>query len=373
MIVGIPKETAAGEARVAISPDTVKRMKAKGFSLLVESRAGSGAHFSDEDFRAAGADIASDADELHRKADIIVKIQPPAPDEIALFKEGAILVSTLKPHRNRDLLEKLAAAKVTAFSLEMVPRITRAQSMDIMSSQANLAGYKAVIMAAEAYNGLFPMFMTAAGTVRSARVMVLGAGVAGLQAIATAKRLGAVVSAFDIRAASKEEVQSLGAKFVELDLGIGDMQDEGGYARELTEEERKKQSELLGKEMEKMDIIITTAAVPGRPSPKLVSEETVKNMKDGSVIVDLAAEGGGNCMLTEPCQVAVKHGVTIMGTLNIPSLLSTEASNLFARNVMNFLVNMLDKEGVLTINMEDEIVTGSMITHEGKIVHPDFQ
>ncbi len=372
MIIGIPKESAAGETRVAMSPDTTGRLKGKGFSVLVETGAGAAAHFSDEAFIKAGAEIAGSVDELHKKADIIAKIQPPTLEELDRYKENSILVSMLKPFQNPELLKKLAARKISAFSLEMVPRITRAQSMDILSSQANLAGYKAVIMAADHYNGLFPMFMTAAGTVRAARVMVIGAGVAGLQAIATAKRLGAVVCAFDIRAAVKEEIQSLGAKFVEIDLGIGDASGSGGYARELTPEERQRQSELLGKEIEKQDIVITTAAVPGKASPKLIMENTIRNMKHGSVIVDLAAEGGGNTTLTKPGEVVNVNGVTIIGTLNLPALLSTEASNLYARNVMNFLVNMQNKEGVFAINTKDEVVAGSLITHEGAIVHPKF-
>ncbi len=373
MIIGIPKETASDERRVATSPDTVSRLKGKGFSVLIETGAGQTAHFSDESFVKSGAEIAGDRQELFAKADIIAKIQAPSQDEIELFKEGQILVCSLDAYNNKELIQQLAHKKVTTFALELVPRISRAQSMDILSSQANLAGYKAVLMAANAYNGLFPMFMTAAGTVRAAKVLVLGAGVAGLQAIATAKRLGAIVSAFDIRSAVKEEIQSLGAKFVELDLGIGDMQDEGGYARELTDDERKKQSELLGKFMEKMDIVITTAAIPGRPSPKLIMEETVKNMREGSVIVDLAAEGGGNCVLTEPGQTVSPYGVRIIGTLNLPSLLSTEASNLFARNILNFLNNMLDTEGKLEVNPEDEIIAGSLITHQGETVHPNFK
>jgi NAD(P) transhydrogenase subunit alpha len=367
MRIGIPRERYANERRVAATPDSVGRLKKLGVDVWVESGAGKMARFEDEAYTAAGASIVADRDTLLAEADAIVQIQPPEMQDVDLHREGSILISMLKPAANGDLLEKLAVRKLSAFSLELVPRSTRAQSMDILSSQANLAGYKAAIDAASMYGGLFPMLMTAAGTVRAARVLVIGAGVAGLQAIATAKRLGAVVSAFDIRAAAKEEVKSLGAKFVELDLRIKDGEQKGGYARELSDEERKKQTELLADVASKSDIVITTAAVPGRPAPKIVTADTVHRMKPGSVIFDLAAESGGNCELTRPGQTYEENGVTIMGVLNVPSLLPTEASNLFARNVYNFIANLVDKEGQAAIRVEDDIIAATLVTHDGTV------
>ncbi len=370
MVVGIVRERMAGENRVASTPETVGKLKAKGFAVLVEKGAGSAANFSDAEYLDAGAELAETAEDVLDRSDIVVKIQPPSSDEVKRFKSGAVLIAAMRPFNEKETIENLAERGVSVFALEMVPRITRAQSMDILSSQANLAGYKAVLLAANTYQGLLPMFMTAAGTVRPAKVLVIGAGVAGLQAIATAKRLGAVVSSFDIRSAVKEQVKSLGAKFVEIDLGIGDAETSGGYARELNDEERARQVELLGEHIKKMDIVITTAAVPGRPSPRLISAATVAGMKPGSVIVDLAAEGGGNCELTEKDETVLRHGVTLIGTVNLPSLLAGEASNLFSRNVVNFLFNMLDKEGHFAIDRADEIVAGSLVAHDGRIVHP---
>jgi len=355
---------------MAVSPETIGRLKGKGFSVLVQAGAGLGASIIDSDLAAAGAEIAADAASLYAKADIVAKIQPPTTAEADLLKEGATLVSLLRVYENRPLLERLGQRKVTSYALELVPRITRAQSMDILSSQANLAGYKAVLIAADAYTGLFPMLMTAAGTVRAARVLVIGAGVAGLQAIATARRLGAVVSAFDIRAAVKDQVKSLGAEFVEIDLGIKDGEGKGGYARELNDEERKRQVELLGEVVKKQDIVITTAAVPGRPAPKLISAAAARGMKPGSVIVDLAAESGGNCELTRPDETIREGETTIIGTFNLPSLVAREATNLFARNVMNFLFNLQTEPGTIAMKSDDEIVKGSLVTHAGRIVHP---
>jgi len=372
MVIGVLKEIENDERRVALTPDSLKKLIKIGGSARVQKNGGTASHFLDEHYVSAGASIVEDESDIYSTSDVIVKIQPPTVSEVERMKPGTVLVAALKPFENEELIDLLAKKKITTYALELVPRITRAQSMDILSSQANLAGYKAVLMAADTYTGLFPMLMTAAGTVRAAKVLVLGAGVAGLQAIATAKRLGAIVSAFDIRASVKEQVQSLGAKFVDIDLGIEDGEGSGGYARELTEDERKRQIELLGAVIEKQDIVITTAAIPGRPSPKLIAENTVQNMKSGSVIVDLAAEGGGNCELTKPGEEVNEYGVSILGKLNIPSLLATEASNLFARNVVSFLENLADEEGNLKHDLEDEIVAGSMITHQGEIVHPLF-
>jgi len=368
MIIAVPKEILPGEKRVAGSPDTVAKLVAKGFAVHVQSGAGQGAHFSDAAYEKAGAKIVAHPDELWDTADVVAKVNPPLERETTAMKSGAVLVSLLNPFENRDGIKALATQGVTAFSLELVPRSTRAQSMDVLSSQANLVGYKAVLQAANAYGGVFPMFMTAAGTVRPAKVLVLGAGVAGLQAIATAKRLGAQVSAFDVRPAVKTEVESLGAKFIELDMASAE--GEGGYARQLTEEEQKKQIELLADHVARMDIVITTAAIPGRAAPRLITADTVQRMKPGSVIVDLAAKTGGNCELTRADEVVLEHGVVIIGLTDQASSLSAETSNLFSRNVFNFIMNMQTAEGTIEVNTDDDIVAGSLVTRNGEIVHP---
>jgi NAD(P) transhydrogenase subunit alpha len=368
MIIAVPKEILPGEKRVAGSPDTVAKLVAKGFAVQVQSGAGQGAHFSDAAYEKAGAQIVANPDELWPAADVVAKVNPPMERETKAMKSGAVLVSLLNPFENRDGIDALAQQGVTAFSLELVPRSTRAQSMDVLSSQANLVGYKAVLQAANAYGGVFPMFMTAAGTVRPAKVLVLGAGVAGLQAIATAKRLGAQVSAFDVRPAVKTEVESLGAKFIELDMASAE--GEGGYARQLTEEEQKKQIELLGEHVARMDIIITTAAIPGRAAPRLITADTVQRMKPGSVIVDLAAKTGGNCELTQADEIVSEHGVVIIGLTDQASALSAETSNLFSRNVFNFIMNMQTADGVIEVNTDDDIVAGSLVTRNGEIMHP---
>jgi len=368
MIIAVPKEILPGEKRVAGSPDTVAKLVAKGFAVHVQSGAGQGAHFSDAAYEKAGAKIVAHPDELWDTADVVAKVNPPLERETTAMKSGAVLVSLLNPFENRDGIKALATQGVTAFSLELVPRSTRAQSMDVLSSQANLVGYKAVLQAANAYGGVFPMFMTAAGTVRPAKVLVLGAGVAGLQAIATAKRLGAQVSAFDVPACGKTEVESLGAKFIELDMASAE--GEGGYARQLTEEEQKKQIELLADHVARMDIVITTAAIPGRAAPRLITADTVQRMKPGSVIVDLAAKTGGNCELTRADEVVLEHGVVIIGLTDQASSLSAETSNLFSRNVFNFIMNMQTAEGTIEVNTDDDIVAGSLVTRNGEIVHP---
>lgn len=377
MKIAIPKERRADEARVAASPETVKKFVGLGFEVVIEKGAGLGAGVTDDDFKAAGASIAKDAKTALGDADVVLKVQRPmtadeGTDEVALLKEGAILACHLQALTQRPVVEALAARKVTAFAMELMPRITRAQSMDILSSQNNLAGYKAVIDAAAEYGRAFPMMMTAAGTVAPARVLVFGAGVAGLQAVATAKRLGAVVYATDVRPATKEQVASLGGKFVVVDEEMEkEAETAGGYAKEMPPEYFEKQKKVLSDHIQKADVIITTALIPGRPAPRLVTADQVKTMKQGSVIVDLAAETGGNCELTEPGKVVVKHGVKIIGHLNVPSRLAGDASTLFAKNLLNFLQPMVDKETkALKIDWEDELVKGTCVVRDGTVVHP---
>lgn len=384
MKIGIAKERRPYEARVAASPDTIKKYVAMGFEVAIETGAGLSAAFTDAALQAAGAKIVKTAKDALGGADIVLKVRKPIgpgaevekeADEIALMKSGATLISLMEPYKDRALIDALAAKKITTFALEMVPRITRAQSMDVLSSQANLAGYKAVLDACNEFGRAFPMMMTAAGTVPPARVLVMGAGVAGLQAIATAKRLGAVVSATDVRPAAKEQVESLGGTFVAVeDEEFKEAETSGGYAKEMSDAYKKKQAELIAETIKKQDIIICTALIPGRPAPVLVSEEMVKTMKPGSVIVDLAVEQGGNCPLSEFGQVVHKHGVAIVGHANVPSRIAVDASALYAKNVLNFLTPLYDAEAKsLKINLEDEIVKGSLITQDGKVVHPAVQ
>jgi len=363
--VAIPKETAAGERRVALVPDTATKLIAAGLQVSIQSGAGDSAYLPDPAYAAAGVTVVPGAAELLTDADAVLKVQPPDPAEVKLLKRGAVLVSFLQPATQADIVRALAAQQVTAFSLELVPRISRAQSMDALSSQASAAGYKAVLMAAGHLGKFFPMMMTAAGTVAPARVLVMGAGVAGLQAIATARRLGAVVSAYDVRPAVKEEVQSLGATFIELPLEAQEGQ--GGYAREQSEDFLRKQRELIGEHIAKSDVVITTAAVPGRRAPLLVTAEMVKGMKPGSIIVDLAAETGGNVELTKAGEDVDVDGVTIMGTRNVPSTMPLHASQLYARNVANLLLHLV-KDGAINLDFEDEITKGSCVTHAGEIV-----
>ncbi len=371
MKIAIPKERRAGEARVAASPDTVKKYVQMGFEVVVETGAGEGASIADAVYQDAGATIAADAAAAFG-ADVVLKIQRPTDEEIALFKEGAVLIAGLAALTNKDMVQKLAERKVTAFAMELVPRITRAQSMDILSSQANLAGYKAVLDAVHEFKRGVPMMMTAAGTVAPARFLVLGAGVAGLQAIATAKRLGGVVHAFDVRPAVKEQVESLGGKFVEVDPeATKDAETAGGYAKEMGEEYKRKQAAKIAEVLAKTDIAICTALIPGKPAPVLITEDMVKGMRPGSVIVDLAVEAGGNCPLSEFDKVVVKHGVTLVGHGNVPARLAVDASTLFAKNLLNFITPLVDKESsTLKFNWEDEILKGSCVTRDGQIVHP---
>jgi NAD(P) transhydrogenase subunit alpha len=366
MQVAIPKETAPDERRVALVPDTATKLIAAKLQVSVEAGAGAEAFITDEAYRAAGANLARSASELLKDADVVLKVQAPDAKEVDLLKKGSVLISFLQPATQGEIVKALAKQGVTAFSLELVPRISRAQSMDALSSQASAAGYKAVLMAATRLGKFFPMMMTAAGTVAPARVLVMGAGVAGLQAIATARRLGAVVSSYDVRPAVKEEVQSLGATFIELPLETQEGQ--GGYAKEQSEEFLKKQRELIGEHIAKSDVVITTAAIPGRRAPLLVTADMVKGMRPGSVIVDLAAETGGNVELTQAGKEIEVNDVTIIGTRNIPSTMPLATSQLYARNVANLLLHLV-KDGAITLDFEDEITKGACVTHGGEIVN----
>jgi len=365
MKVGVPRETVPGERRVALVPEAVAKLTKGGTEVIVESGAGLGSGHDDEAYRKAGATIADRAAAFG--ADLVVKVQKPSTEEVGLLREGAALIATLQPLTNADLVRALAARRTTSLSMDAIPRVTRAQPMDSLSSQSNIAGYKAVLMAANALPKFFPMLTTAAGTVTPARVLVLGAGVAGLQAIATARRLGAVVEAFDTRPVVKEQVQSLGARFLEIDLGEQG-EGTGGYAKELSEEAHRKEVELVGKHVKDADVVITTALVPGRRAPILVTTDMIRSMRPGSVIVDLAAEMGGNAELTQSGKTVVENGVTIIGEVNLPSTLSVHASQLYSRNVSALLGHLM-KDGNLTLDMNDEITKGSVITQDGAVVH----
>ncbi len=366
MRVGVPKETAAGEQRVALVPEVVGKLKAKGLEILVQRGAGAAALLPDEAFADAGAQLTDDAAEVWR-ADVVVTIAPPTSAEVALLGAGSILIGFLAPLTNPAGTQALAAAKATALAMEAIPRISRAQAMDALSSQSNVAGYKAALLGAEHMGRFYPMLMTAAGTIPPAKVLVLGAGVAGLQALATAKRLGARATGYDVRPEVAEQVRSLGAQW--LDLGL-EASGEGGYARELTDDERARQQQALTDAIKGFDVVITTALVPGRPAPRLVTEEAVRGMKPGSVVIDLAGEAGGNCELTEPGATVVRHDVTIVSPLNLPATLAEHSSQLFARNVQALLELLVDEQGALSLDFEDEIVEGACIVREGEIVHP---
>jgi NAD(P) transhydrogenase subunit alpha len=371
MQIGIPAEIRGGETRVAATPETVKKYTAKGVhKVLVQSGAGAGASIPDSAYQEAGAAIVTDVAELYAQAQIVLKVRGPEPDELAMMRKDAVLLGLLSPH-HKESVDALTQHGLTAFAMEKLPRISRAQNMDVLSSQANIAGYKAVIMAANVYQKFFPMLMTAAGTVKAARVLILGAGVAGLQAIATAKRLGAVVEAFDVRPAVKEQVESLGAKFVEVPLSDEEKakaETAGGYATEMSDDYKRRQGELVHQRAIAADIIITTALIPGRPAPVLVKEETVQAMKPGSVIVDMAVEAGGNCPLSELNNTVVKHGVHLIGIANLPGLVAADASTLYARNLMNFLNLMLDPaSGELKIDRADEIIAGTLLCGGGEV------
>jgi proton-translocating NAD(P)+ transhydrogenase subunit alpha len=367
LIVGVPKETAALERRVSLVPETIAKFGA-GVKVVVEKGAGESAGFPDSDYSGAGATIAPDQRSLYAQADIVLKVLPPTPDEAGSLKEGSTIISFLFPVANLETVKRLASRKVTAFAMELIPRISRAQPMDALSSQANVAGYKAVIVAADTVPKLFPLMMTAAGTISPAKVFILGAGVAGLQAIATARRLGAVVEAYDVRPVVKEQVMSLGAKFAEMPVEAKDAQDAGGYAKAMGEEFTRKQQEFLAQRSKLMDVVITTALIPNARAPILITEEAVKGMRPGSVVVDLAAEAKGNCAITEPGKTVVKYGVTIHGPLNLPSTMAPESSRLYSRNISSLLLIML-KEGNLAVDPKDEIIKGSMVINAGQVVH----
>jgi NAD(P) transhydrogenase subunit alpha len=372
MNLAVLKERRAGEARVAATPETVKKLKALGVAVTVETGAGEKACMGDAEYAAAGATIAPDAATALKDADIVLKVRAPEPAEIAATKSGAVLIGLLAPHTEKDAIAALATRGVIAFAMEFLPRISRAQTMDVLSSQANLAGYKAVIDAAAQFGRAMPMMMTAAGTIAPARVFVMGVGVAGLQAIATARRLGAIVSATDVRPATKEQVESLGASFVAvIDEEFRQAETAAGYAREMSKEYQAKQAALIAETIRKQDIVITTALIPGRKAPVLVTEEMVKSMKRGSIIVDLAVEQGGNCPLSKPDQIVEAYGVTIMGYTNLPARLAVDTSSLYARNLFNFVSLIVDKKtGALALDWNDEIVKGAGLTRDGQIVHP---
>ncbi len=369
MLIGIPMETTAGESRVAVTPETVKKLKAQGHTLRVQSGAGVAASVTDEAYVAAGAEITDAAGALG--AEMVLKVRSPNADERALMKPGAVLVGMLNPF-DKDGLQAMTDSKLTAFALEAAPRTTRAQSMDVLSSQANLAGYKAVMIAADKYQRIFPMLMTAAGTVKAARVVILGVGVAGLQAIATAKRLGAVIEASDVRPSVKEQVESLGAKFIDVPYETAEEKEAaegvGGYARPMPQSWLDRQKLEVAKRVAAADIVITTALIPGRAAPVLVTEDMVKAMKPGSVIVDLAAAQGGNCPLTEANRTVVKHGVTLVGETNLPALVAADASALYARNVIDFLKLVINKEGQFHIDLEDDIVKACLMCRDGQLL-----
>ncbi|MBI1260943.1 MAG: Re/Si-specific NAD(P)(+) transhydrogenase subunit alpha [Rhizobiales bacterium] len=373
MKLAITKERLDGETRVAASVETVKKLSALGFDVIVESGAGAHASISDALYQEAGATIASTEADALKDADIVFKVRAPGADEVTLMKRGAMVVAIMNPYDDKTRIQSYATAGLNAFAMEFMPRITRAQSMDVLSSQSNLAGYKAVINAAAAFTRAMPMMMTAAGTIAPARAFIMGVGVAGLQAIATAKRLGCIVTATDVRATTKEQVESLGGTFIMVEsdeTGDGG----GGYAKEMSDDYKRRQAELVAEHLKKQDLVITTALIPGRPAPVLVTEEMVKSMKPGSIIVDLAAERGGNCPLTEAGKTVVKHGVTIIGELNVAGQLAVDASALYAKNLLNFITPLIDKETKsLAINWEDEIITGTALTKDGAIIHPSLR
>ncbi len=366
MRIGVPKETAAGEHRVALVPEVVSKLGAKGLDVVVQSGAGEDALLTDAAFSAAGAQISSDAATIWG-SDIVLTIAPPDPQAIRGLGQGSILIGFLAPLTSPHTTSALVGAKATAFAMEAIPRISRAQAMDALSSQSNVAGYRAALLAAEEMGRFFPMLMTAAGTIPPAKVLVLGVGVAGLQALATAKRLGARTTGYDVRPEVAEQVESLGAQW--LDLGL-EASGEGGYARELTEQERAQQQQAMNDAIKGFDVVITTALVPGRPAPRLVTAEAVEGMKPGSVIIDLAGEAGGNCELTEPGQTVVRHDVKIVSPLNLPASMAEHSSQLFARNVLALLDLFVGEDGQLSLDFEDEIVKGACITRDGEILNP---
>ncbi len=377
MLIGVPLETTAGETRVAVTPETAKKLKAQGHTVRVQSGAGVAASATDDAYAAAGAEITDRAGAF--TADLVLKVRSPGADELELIKSGTHLVGMLNPF-DAENLTRLASAGITAFALEAAPRTTRAQSMDVLSSQANIAGYKAVMMAADSYQRLFPMLMTAAGTIKAARVVILGVGVAGLQAIATAKRLGAVIEASDVRPSVKEQVESLGAKFIDVPYETAEEKEAaegvGGYAKPMPQSWMDRQKVEVAKKIAAADIVISTALIPGRPAPVLITEDMVKAMKPGSVIVDMAAgkgpagpsgQPGGNCPLSEAGKTVMRHGVTLIGETNIPALVAADSSSLYARNVLDFLKLIMSKEGTLQVPLDDDIVVACLMTQAGEV------
>tara|TARA_B110000285_G_scaffold228587_1_gene291790 strand:- start:1101 stop:2234 length:1134 start_codon:yes stop_codon:yes gene_type:complete len=361
--IGVPKEVREGEQRVALVPDSVNRLTKQDILVTLETGAGALAGYTDDYYE--NAEIAASSAEILSKSDICLTVNPATNEQIEQLKEGSILIGYLNPHSDLERFNKLKAKKISAFSMELIPRISRAQAMDALSSQASIAGYKAVLLASNLLGKFFPMLTTAAGTIRPSKVLVIGAGVAGLQAIATARRLGAIVEGYDVRAAVKEQVESLGAKFVDIEIKA---EGEGGYARELTDEERQQQQAILAKHVAAADVVVSTAAIPGRPSPLIINTQMVEGMRGGSVIVDLAAEGGGNCELTKIDETVLHNGVKIYGPANVPSMLGNHASELYAKNLLNFL-ELLIQDGAINIDLEDEILSASLITHGGEIHH----
>src|SRR4249919_1359495 len=372
MRIAVPRETDGGEPRVAATPETIKKFKSFGAEVAVARAAGIASGIPDSEFEAAGAQI---ADAVTKDADIVLKVRRPAPAELADYKKGALVIAIMDPYGNEAALKQMADAGISAIAMELMPRITRAQSMDVLSSQANLAGYRAVIDAAEEYGRALPMMMTAAGTVPAAKVFIMGVGVAGLQAIATARRLGAIVTATDVRPATKEQVESLGAKFLAVeDEEFKNAQTAGGYAKEMSKEYQLKQAALVAEHIKKQDVVITTALIPGRPAPRLVSAEMVKSMKPGSVLVDLAIERGGNVEGARPGEVVDLDGIKIVGYTNVAGRVAQSASSLYARNLFNFIETMVDKTNkALAVNWDDELVKATALTRDGAVIHPNFQ
>ena len=366
MILGVPKETKERECRVALSPDVAAQLAKAGFDVLIEKGAGLKSYFADEKYSNAGARIAPDANTIYSTSNVVLKVNAPDPAEIKSMKKEAVLISFMWHATNPALVEACAQQGISAFSMDAIPRISKAQKMDALSSQANIAGYKTVLMGANALGKIFPLLMTAAGTIKPSRVVIMGAGVAGLQAIATAKRLGAIVEVSDIRPETKEQVESLGGKFIEV-KGDDSVKVEGGYVKGVSEEFLKKQQELIARHISEADLVITTALIPGKKAPVLVTEDMVKSMRMGSVIVDMAVEQGGNCVLSELNQTVVKHGVTIIGESNIPSLLPLNASDLYAKNIQAFLLHLATKDG-FKWEMEEEVTKGALITHKGQVL-----
>ncbi len=370
VMIAVPLE-GDGETRAAISPETVKKFSALGCTVKIQAGAGSHSNIVDEDYKEMGAEIVGSADDAIEGADVILKVRRPSSEEISKMKKGAIVAAIMEPHDNQDDLKALGEQGVTAFAMELIPRITRAQSMDVLSSQANLAGYKAVIDAAGQFAQAMPMMMTAAGTVPPAKVFIMGAGVAGLQAIATAKRLGAIVTATDVRPAAKEQVESLGGKFVAVENDeFKEAETAGGYAKEMSDDYKREQAELVANHIKNQDIVITTALIPGRPAPKLISADMVHSMKKGSIIYDMAVERGGNCELSKLGEISIENGVIVMGPMNIPGALAGNATSLYAKNLLAFLSLMISEEEGIKIDFEDEIIKGTMLSHDGKLVHP---